>query len=194
MGFISYSSAHLISIKIEQGCVRIYKRDILPGVYPGPVGATAGEIAAERAFAGTDNSLRYHSNLDAVKIRAGDLLSVTFDALNLHTAGGNPRYGVEVWFNGIKVMDEVEINPGNLHTDITTAQFSASSVNATPGAGFDNVVELRGINYNSSGGGNWMGVDYVRLDVQPVPEPASATLGLMAMSALGLRRRRRRTA
>lgn len=39
-------------------------------------------------------------------------------------------------------------------------------MNGEAGEGFDNYVELRGINYNAEGGGNWMGVDHVSLDAE----------------------------
>ena len=53
--------------------------------------------------------------------------------------------------------------------DYTTPEFSLASVDAQVGPGFDNIVSLRGINYNGDGGGNWMGIDYVQLNpVTPV--------------------------
>jgi len=39
-----------------------------------------------------------------------------------------------------------------------------ASVNAQVGLGFDNIVTLKGIDYSANGGGNWMGIDYVRLN------------------------------
>jgi hypothetical protein len=36
-------------------------------------------------------------------------------------------------------------------------------VNAEVGAGYDNIITLKGVNYNAEGGGNWMGIDYVQL-------------------------------
>lgn len=159
-----------------------------------PVGVVpSNEEAAEQAFAGTDNDLRYHFNLPS-SLSATDRLTVTFDAVNLHTAGNaDPRYGIEVYFNGVLVMPQVVIRPAQLDIDYTTQPFTLASVDARTGAGFDNIVYLKGINYNSTGGGNWMGIDYVRLDVQPIPEPSSAVI--MMMAALGtlpaLRRRRR---
>ena len=123
-----------------------------------PVGVVAtDELGAERAFAGTDNSLRYHFNLPADGVGETDLLSVSFAANNLHGQGGTERYGVEVYFNNVLVAEEVDVNPGNLNTVITTPQFTLDSVNAQLGPGFDNYVELRGVNYNDSGGGNIVG-------------------------------------
>ncbi|MFM1561937.1 MAG: PEP-CTERM sorting domain-containing protein, partial [Roseibacillus sp.] len=58
---------------------------------------------------------------------------------------------------------------------------------------FDNYVELRGINYNASGGGNWMGHDYVALNADPIPEPSSPLLVLLgSVLTLSFLRRRNR--
>ena len=58
---------------VIQGVVDLY------GAYD-PVGEVgADEEAAERAFAGNDNDLRYHFNLPAT-LKATDLLSVTLSA------------------------------------------------------------------------------------------------------------------
>ena len=54
---------------------------VLLGTYP--VGlVSANEEAAERAFAGADNDLRYHFNLPNT-LTPTDLVSISFDALNL---------------------------------------------------------------------------------------------------------------
>ncbi len=139
-----------------------------------PVGdVLANEEACERAFAAADNDLRFHFNLPDTLLPT-DLLSVTFDANSLHTDGqSDPRYGVEVYFNGVLVQSEIVIRPPQLNVDYTTPQFTLESVNALVGPGYDNVVSLKGINYNSEGGGNWMGIDYVQLNnpTQPVPPP-----------------------
>jgi hypothetical protein len=128
----------------------------------GPV--SANEEGAERAFAGGDNDLRYHFNLPT-SLQPTDLLSVTFDALNLDTGGhSDPRYGVEVYFNGVLVQPEIVIRPPQLHVAYTTPQFTAASVNARTGPGHDNIVSLKGINYGGSGGGQWLGIDYVQLN------------------------------
>ncbi|MDG2125773.1 MAG: hypothetical protein P8J87_18880, partial [Verrucomicrobiales bacterium] len=164
----------------------VYSTVLDGGTYT-PVGTVAqNEEGAERAYAGVDNSLRYHFNLDSLP----DLFSVTFDALNLHGQGGTERYGVEVYFNGVLVGPEVEVNPGTLDFDFETPTFTPASVNAQAGAGFDNYVELRGINYNADGGGNWMGVDYVQLNAVPEPSPLGLAL-LAGAGALMMRRMRK---
>lgn len=136
-----------------------------------PVGLVdLNEEAAERAFAGADNDLRYHFNLPE-SLKQTDLLAVTFDALNLHTGNPDSRYGVEVYFNGVLVQPEIVIRPAQLGIDYTTTQFSLASVDAQVGAGADNIVTLKGINYNADGGGNWMGIDYVQLEKVDVVIP-----------------------
>jgi hypothetical protein len=172
----------------------VYTTVIASNGFYDPVGlVAANEEGAERAFGGNDNDLRYHFNLPN-SLALDDFLSVTFDALNLDTGGGtDPRYGIEVYFNGILVGPEVIIRPAELDIDYTTPLFTLASVGAEIGPGFDNIVSLRGINYNADTGGNWMGIDYVQLDSQPVPEPSSALMLLMGAvgSAAFLRRRRR---
>ncbi|MCP4813420.1 MAG: hypothetical protein GY888_12990, partial [Planctomycetaceae bacterium] len=140
----------------------VYTTVVDGGTYT-PVGVVAtNELGAERAFAGADNSSRFHFNLTTVD--ATDLFSVSFAATNLHGGIAAAHYGVEVYFNNVLVGAEVDINTGNLDTVITTPEFTLASVNGQIGSGFDNYVELRGINYNASGGGNWMGHDYVALN------------------------------
>ena len=169
----------------------VYTTVVDGGTYT-PVGVVAtDELGAERAFAGVDNHSRFHFNLTTVG--ATDLFTVSFEANNLHGQGGSEHYGVEVYFNNVLVGSEVDINPGNLNTVITTSQFSLASVNGQLGSGFDNYVELRGINYNASGGGNWMGHDYVALNADPIPEPSSPLLVLLgSVLTLSFLRRRNR--
>jgi hypothetical protein len=140
----------------------------LYGAYT-PVGTVfANENGAERAFAAADNDLRYHFNLPDT-LQPTDILTVTFDPLDLHTGQTDSRYGIEVYFNGVLVQEQIVIRPAGLNVAYTTPEFTLASVNAQTGLGFDNIVSLKGINYNNEGGGNWMGIDYVQLNhVVPV--------------------------
>jgi hypothetical protein len=159
-----------------------------------PVGVVlANEEGVERAFAAADNDLRYHFNLPT-SLQPTDLLSVTFDALNLHTTTDgvptpDPRYGIEVYFNGILVQTQIVIFPADLGTDYTTLPFTLESVHAQTGPGFDNIVSLKGINYNGSGGGNWMGIDYVQLNHETQAQvqflPASVSGGQITLNWTG---------
>jgi hypothetical protein len=162
-----------------------------------PIGVVAAhENSAERAFAGGDLDLRYHFNLPA-GMSPNDLLTFTYEPLNLddlNATNFDPRFGAEVYVNGVLVMSQKITRPADLSIAVTTPQFSLASVGAVTGPGADNIVSLRGISYNGApGGGNWMGIDYVRLDVTPVPEPGSSAMVLLgAMGCVGLLGRRRR--
>ena len=129
-----------------------------------PLGVVAAnEEGAERGFSVTDNDLRYHFNLPTA-LNPSDLLSVTFDPKDLHLGQPDSRYGIEIYFNGVKVQSEILIRPAQLNRDFTTATFSLASVNARTGPGFDNIVRLKGIPRNTQGGGNFMTIDYVKLN------------------------------
>lgn len=145
----------------------IYNTILDDGDYE-PVGTVEeNEIGAERAFAGSDNALRYHFNLPT-NIGANTPLWISWDAFNLHGDGGDdPRYGVEVYFNGNLVAEETIIRSSELGVINLTPSFTLDDVNGASGEGFDNYVELRGINYNDDGGGNWMGIDHVSLSALP---------------------------
>ena len=128
------------------------------------------EYVGERAFAGSDNEKRYHFNLPTT-LKSTDQLVVSFDAVDLDATAGlaDPRYGVEIYFNGTLVQPEITVRNAELDVDYTTAPFTLASVNAQVGPGYDNIVTLKGINYNADGGGNWMGIDYVQVSPMPTP-------------------------
>ena len=128
-----------------------------------PVGEVpVNEESAERAFAGIDNDLRYHFNLPE-SLGATDSLTVSYDALNLHGDQDDSRYGIEVYVNNVLVQPEVVIRPEQLGQTYNTDPFTLAEVNAEVGLGYDNIITLKGVNYNAEGGGNWMGIDYVQL-------------------------------
>jgi hypothetical protein len=153
-----------------------------------PLGVVlVNEEGAERAFAAADNDLRYHFNIPST-VQPSDLLAISFDALSLHTDGQrDPRYGVEVYFNGVRVMEQVVIRPAQLNLTVTTPQFTLASVNGQVGTGFDNIVSVKGINYNADGGGNWMGLDYVALNrVELKFLPATISNGSINLNWTGI--------
>ncbi|MCA9263512.1 MAG: hypothetical protein KDA60_06665 [Planctomycetales bacterium] len=145
------------------------------GVYPDPINTVANdEIAMERAFAGADNNLRIHFNLPA-NLDPDTRFRFVTEPFNLHTDAAvapDPRYGVEVYFNGTLIGPETVVRQAELNTLITSLEFTAGDVGAIGGPGVDNVVDVVGINYNADGGGNWMGLDYHALETIPVPEPS----------------------
>ena len=141
----------------------IYNTILDGGTYD-PVGVVdENEMGAERAFAGTDNTLRYHFNL-ADDFEPTLPLLIQWDVNNLHEDGNpDPRYGAEIYFNGNIVAEETLIRPADFGVINETPPFTLGDVNGEIGEGFDNYVELRGVNYNGEGGGNWMGIDHVSL-------------------------------
>src|SRR5204863_6707743 len=88
-----------------------------------PVGTVAvNEEAAERAFAGDDNDLRYHFNLPNT-MKPSDRLAVSFDTLSLDDPSAvntDPRYGVEVYFNGVLVQPQIVIRAAKLGQTFST--------------------------------------------------------------------------
>lgn len=150
------------------------------GTYPDPIGTVPDELVSERAFAGIDNALRFHFNLDTLDppFNMDDKFRVSFEANNLDGNGEEPRYGIEVWANGTLVMPELIIGNAELSTVFTTAEFTAADVGLSGAAGADNIVLLQGINHNGDAptGGNWMGIDYQHLERMPVPEPGSLSM------------------
>ena len=137
-----------------------------------PVGDVPyNEEAAERAFAAADNDLRYHFNLPST-LASSNLFSVAYDALSLDTSGADPRYGIEVYFNNVLVQTQIVVRTEQLNQAMNTQPFTLAQVNAQVGPGYDNIISLRGVNYNADGGGNWMGIDYVQLNpIVPAPFP-----------------------
>ncbi len=134
-----------------------------------PVGTvTLNEESAERAFAGGDIAMRYHFNVPAT-YGPNDRVTVTFDALNLDGSGADPRWGVEVYINGVLVRPEEVIRAAQFEVDYTSPAKKLSEVGIVTGPGADNIVTLKGISYNGAGGGNWLGIDYVRMDIDNSP-------------------------
>jgi hypothetical protein len=71
----------------------------------------------------------------------------------------------------------------SIDTEFTTPLFTLTSVNAHSGPNADNIVSLKGINYNAEGGGNWMGIDYVQLHAPSEGEPPSLPARPSAMAS-----------
>ncbi|MDA7614403.1 choice-of-anchor D domain-containing protein, partial [Verrucomicrobiales bacterium] len=131
-----------------------------------PVGTVAeNEEFAERAWAGEDNFKRFHFNIPN-HIGATTPLWVSWDATIFDSSAEDPRRGVEVYFNGNLIAEETLIRPAELGEINKTPTFLLPDVNGEIGEGFDNYVELRGIPYVDTGGGNWMGIDHVSLNAQ----------------------------
>ncbi|MCZ6795570.1 MAG: IPTL-CTERM sorting domain-containing protein [Planctomycetota bacterium] len=171
------------------------------GEYPAPIGVVPDENVMERAFAGTDNDLRIHFNIPA-DVSPEAFFRFSFEANNLDDRGKNadPRYGVEVSFNGNVILSGLTIRADGLNNVNTTFPRRLEDVGALFGPGGDNVLALRGVNMNNDGGGAWMGMDYHHLEINrdaafvvpTLSEWGMIFLSLVVVALGGLFVRRRR--
>jgi hypothetical protein len=186
----------------------------LAGVYNtqvdgGAVYATTGPVLAnennaERAFlhnsaagSGGDRNLRYHFNFPGT-VTSTDLISVTFGITGMENIANAAGWDVEVTLNGVNLLTQ---GIGNLdqNGDWTSATTTLAAINSAAGAGPDNYVQIRGTSRNFANpggatpdptGSRWLSIDYVQVDVVPVPEPSA--LGFLALAAAGIALSRRR--
>jgi hypothetical protein len=135
-----------------------------------------------------DNNLRYHFNLGAAT-QGTDLATLTFQMLNVDDDGtGTGVFNIDAFFNGVPIGSFVH-TAATGSTPFTTTPIAISAVNGTGGASDDNYIELR--TNNGGGTARWSNMDYIQLDVSPVPEPSSSGLLLITLAGLGFIRRRK---
>ena len=167
----------------------VYTNQVDGGAAYTPLGPVASsEIAVERALTNGDTSLRYHFNFDAATAPT-DLFTFHFMMLDLDDNGtGTGAYNINISVNGV-LIDSVTHNASTINVPFVAPTFTLADVNGTAGAPDDNYVEL---NVTNSGAttARWANVDYVQLDVAPIPEPTSS-LYLLGLAGLGFTYRRR---
>lgn len=150
-----------------------------PGSYPDPINdlpTGSPEMASlERGLVPTDNHIRLHFNLPE-DLSSLDEFVFSTKPFNLEWGAADPRYGMEVTFNGVTILPFVVYTPDRVKKIVSSEMFTAGGVGAIGGPGGDNVIEIRGTPFDSEGGGDWMGLDFHRLDYQAIPEPATALL------------------
>lgn len=168
----------------------IYNNQVDGGPAYAPLGPVVNsEISVERAFTSGDTSLRYHFNF-AAATGASDVHTVTFQMLDMDDDGtGTGAYDIDLLVNGV-LMNSFTHSAATIESAFISKGFVLGDINATAGAPDDNYVELRVTNPGVTSA-RWTNMDYVRMDVQPVPEP-SASLYLLGLAGLGLVYRRRK--
>ncbi len=104
-------------------------------------------------------------------------------------ATGTGIFNIDAFFNGVLIGSFVH-SQATITTPFTTAPISIAAVNGTGGAPDDNYIELR----SNTGGSTarWSNMDYIQLDVTPVPEPSAIGFLALSVSGLALIFRRRR--
>lgn len=161
--------------------------------YPGVGIVGNNEESMERAWTVGDPNLRFHFNFPGT-VTASDLLRIDFGITGMESIANAQGWDVTVKLNGVTIYTQPVANVAN--ADFMSPTFNLATVNGMVGSGFDNYVELTGTSRNpaapGSGGSRWLSLDYVQMDVSPVPEPTS--FGFLALAAGGLllvRRRRK---
>ena len=158
----------------------------------------SNEANMERAFThtapgtGGDRNLRYHFNFPASTV-ATDIISLNWGITGMEGIAGADGWDVEVKVNGVSIYTQGVSNVAN--QDFNSPTFDLSTIGATAGSGFDNYVEITGTSRNpaapGTGGSRWLSIDYVEMDVSPIPEPSSTGLTLLSIAGLGFIRRRK---
>lgn len=162
-----------------------------------PVGTVLNnEENMERAFThpnatGGDRNLRYHFNFPST-VSITDLITVNFGITGMEDNNGTTLiadgWDVEVKINGVSLYTAAVGNVNN--SDWVSPSVTLGDINGTAGPGFDNYVEITGTSRNPAdgnsvpGGSRWLSIDYVEMDVSPIPEPSP--LGFLAITAAGI--------
>lgn len=164
-----------------------YDNQVDGGTAYSPLGLVASpELGVERAFAGTDTDLRYHFNFSASHA-ASDVFTISLALYDMDDDGaGTGAYTGTFNINGVSVGGFVH-NASTLNTTFTSNGFTLGDINATAGAFDDNYVQVSVV---PSGGARWANMNYISMDVTPVPEPSS--IGFLAIAAAGIALVRRR--
>jgi hypothetical protein len=72
---------------------------------------------------------------------------------------------IEIYFNGYAGSDPGRGPRGPVEQTNHDGAIYFGQRECAVWSGFDNIVTLKGYNYSTEGGGSWMGIDYVKLDL-----------------------------
>lgn len=178
----------------------------LAGTYPAPIGlVTTNEDTVqfmERALTGNaagvgDSADRIHFNLDGSQVVAGNDLRITVDLIALGywdaseaaAGGGATAHDLSASINGVAIGSQIGISSPTTWVLNTTA----GAVSAVAGANVLEITRTGGASGDDPAANTgWIQYDFMRLEVQPIPEPTTGlVLAAVAGGAVVARRRRR---
>ncbi len=137
---------------------------------------TAETEGFERALTAGDHTNRIHFNLPSLYTDPGTEFRLTIPLVSNSVTGGPISFAA--FFNEVQIFSGV-VDAG---TEFFAPTFSAAGVSPTTG---ENVIRFTRSTANSG----WMQFDYVRLEAQPIPEPAAVAIALLAPVVMCMRRR-----
>ena len=169
----------------------VYSTVVDGGSYT-PVGAVgSNEQFYDRAITAGDPNNRWHFNVP-LTVNVSDVFTFSIDFYNINelTPSDISSFDLTFWVDGVQIggtqsHTDVAANFG----DVQSWSFGLSDLGgvAEQGPGFDHYVEVRS---SVTGSARWASLDFVQLEVDPVPEPSSTGLVLLSLVGLGFFRRR----
>ena len=148
------------------------------------------ESVMERTWTPSDPIMRFHFNLNG-DATASDQLKVGFGVTSgFDNPDGETEWNINISMNGVSLSDRT-VTGADTFGDWETPVFSVDDVGgaAILGSDFDNYVTLTA--NRTAGLGNWVSLDYVEMDVSPIPEPSTTGLAFLSIAGLGFIRRRK---
>ena len=148
------------------------------------------ESVMERAWSPSDPIMRFHFNLNG-DATASDQLKIGFGVTSgFDNPDGETEWNINISMNGVSLADRT-VTGADAFGDWETPVFSVDDVGgaAILGSDFDNYVTLTAT--RTAGLGNWVSLDYVEMDVSPIPEPSTTGLAFLSIAGLGFIRRRK---
>ena len=174
------------------------------GTYPSPIGVVTNTEplkALDRALTGDVNGAngdiwdRVHFNLDQASVVGSTELRLTIDLIALgywdasdaNAGSGSTAHDLKVSLNGVTIGTQTGISAATTWVLNTTA----GAVGATTGENVLEITRTGGLSGDASDNAGWIQYDFVRLESQSIPEPASLVLLAAAAGGVMMVRRRR---
>ena len=174
------------------------------GTYASPIGVVTNTEplkALDRALTGDVNGAngdiwdRVHFNLDQASVVGSTELRLTIDLIGLgywdasdaNAGSGSTAHDLKVSLNGVTIGTQTGISAATTWVLNTTA----GAVGATTGENVLEITRTGGLSGDASDNAGWIQYDFVRLESQSIPEPASLVLLAAAAGGVMMVRRRR---